>query len=56
MNGGSVKMGSVKGGVMKEPRCHEGTPLSRQQAGGTNPTGMLSCFWCSLHLKINFNL
>ena len=22
---------------------HEGTPLSGQQAGGTHPTGMLSC-------------
>ena len=44
-----MKMGFVKGGVIKEP-------LSGQQVGGTHPTGMLSCVWCSLHLKINFYL
>ena len=37
----------MKGGAIKEPRLSG-------QAGGTHPTGMLSCFWCSLHLKINF--
>ena len=64
---GAVKGGSVKGGAMKEGDsgkmgsvkggCHEGIPsFSGQQAGGRHPTGMLSCFWRRLHLKINFYL
>ena len=32
-----MKGGAIKGGAVKEP------PISGHQAGGTHPTGMLSC-------------
>ena len=38
MKGGSVK------GWCREGECHDGTPPVGQKVGGTQPTGMYSCF------------
>ena len=43
--GSMKKEGAVKEGF-HERGCHEGTPPVGQQAGGTHPTGMHSCYNC----------